>query len=424
MEDWIAIRAMARQGVSLSEIGRPTGRDPKTIRKVLREPGPRERATTWRRDQRKLAPYEAQLLARIEQGCLNASVLCEEITRLGYTGKITRVRDFVRPIRREIVRSREATERFETGPGKQAQVDWGHFGRIWNAPSERWEKLYAFVFTLGYSRAQFLEFVTCCDLEHFLACHLHACAALGIPEQILYDNLKTAVIGRHLDGTPQFQTGFADFALSHGYTPKLCQPYRARTQGKVERGIGYVRQNFWVRVSAAITTREVDLSALNARAQDWVATVAHVRVHGTHGEVVAKRLALAQPTLGSLHARPQYEVAYRSTRRVGRDGRLSYRGQLYQVALSAALTEVTLVETLEGQVRVQTSTGSTLALEPITRAVAQRPPPADGGTETTPAPASETPPSPPILPPDLVAPVVQLRPLSVSQEVLDAAGDA
>lgn len=202
MEDWITMREWARQGVAIGEIARRSGRDPKTVRKVLRAAAPQPRPNTWHPGTGKLAPYEAYLQQRVAQGCLNGAVLLEEITAQGYTGKHTVLRGFLAPLRQEQRRQREATERFETGPGKQAQVDWGAFGRIWSPEVEAWQKLSAFVFTLGYSRAQFLTFVTRCDEEHFLACHLGAFEALGIPEQILYDNLKTAVVGRQADGAP------------------------------------------------------------------------------------------------------------------------------------------------------------------------------------------------------------------------------
>ena len=240
MEDWITLREWARQGVAVSEIARRSGHDLKTVRKVLREAAPQPRPSTWQRGRSKLAPYEAYLQQRVGQGCLNGAVLLEEITAQGYTGKHTVLRDFLAPLRQEQCRQREATARFETGPGKQAQVDWGAFGRIWSAQTESWQKLSAFVFTLGYSRAQYLTFVTRCDEEHFLTCHLGAFEALGIPEQVLYDNLKTATLGRQADGTPIFQSRFLDFALYYGFTPKLCQPYRPQTKGKVERGIRYV----------------------------------------------------------------------------------------------------------------------------------------------------------------------------------------
>ena len=70
---------------------------------------------------------------------------------------------------------------------------------------------------------------------------------------------------------------YLDFALYHGFTPAPCRPYRAQTKGKVERCIGYIRQNFWV------GTHFVDLDDLNGQAREWLASVANVRIHGTTG---------------------------------------------------------------------------------------------------------------------------------------------
>ncbi len=356
--DWIAIRELHRQGLAISEIARRSGRDPKTIRKVLREPGPKARPSTWQEDSGKLKAFEGYLLGRIAQGCLNATVLLEEISARGYSGKITILRDYLRPIRLEAIRKREAAERFETGPGKQGQVDWGEFGRIWVPEEERWRKLYAFVLTLGYSRAQHLQFTTCCDMEHFLDCHLGAFQTLGIPEELFYDNLKTGILGRRSDGSPIFPGRFLDFALYHGFSPKFCRPYRARTKGKTERGIGYVRQNFWVRVSPEVESRRLLLPGLNQRAKAWVEQVADARVHGTHGEVVGKRYAEEAPLLGKLDGRVRFDTDYHSIRRVGRDGRLSYRGRLYQVALRHALSTVEVAESLAGQITIRARSGS------------------------------------------------------------------
>src|SRR5947207_8140414 len=102
------------------------------------------------------------------------------------------------------MRAREAAERFETGPGKRAQVDWAKFGKIWVPGAATWQEVSAFLFTLGYSRAQFLMFGLSCDREHFLDCRLQAFGALGIPETLLYDNLKTGILGLRADGAPIF----------------------------------------------------------------------------------------------------------------------------------------------------------------------------------------------------------------------------
>jgi transposase len=415
VEEWIIIRALARQGVSQLEIARRTGRDPKTIRKVLHADRPSITPRPAPPRPAKLAPFQDYLVQRTAAGCWNAVVLADELRAQGYQGGLTRLRDFLRPLRQEHRRQQEATVRFETEPGQQAQVDWGHFGRLWDATSARWRPLYGFVFTLGYSRAQHLVFTTSADSEHFLACHLAAFAALGIPDRILYDNLKTAILTRHADGAPVLPGRFADFALYYGFTPAFCQPYRARTKGKVERAIRYIRQNFWPRVSEAVTAGTLSLSLLNDRAYDWVTTVAHRRVHGTTGEVVADRLAREQPRLGRLDARPRYDIAYEHVRHVGRDGRLSYQGTLYAVPLRYALTMVTVRATLEGSLTLTAPDGHRLPVLVVgTEATRSQPslwPPRTGRAAPTPLPLLGG--APP--------PVVPVRDLSVYEEVAHAA---
>lgn len=357
MEEWIHIRELSRKGISASEIARLTGRDRKTVRKVLAEPSPKLHRQLDKPRPTKLDPFREYLLQRVDQGCLNGTVLLEEIRQLGYTGKISMLRLFLAPVRQELIRKREATERFETAPGKQAQVDWAEFGRIWVPDEERWRKLYAFLFTLGYSRAQYLQFTLACDMEHFLSCHLGAFGALGIPEENLYDNLKVGILGRRSDGTPIMPGRFHEFALYYGFTPRFCQPYRARTKGKIERGVGYVRQNFWVRVATEVENQRLCLAGLNLRAREWADGVANRRVHGTHAEVVMTRYAQEAPLLGRLDARPQFDADYHAWRQVARDGRFSYRGQLYQVPLQYALGPVQVAENLDGQLTVRASRG-------------------------------------------------------------------
>jgi transposase len=365
VEEWVAIRELAKRRVSVSEIARRTSHDRKTIRQVLGSKQPRPHGNKGKQREGKLAPYREYLLQRIEQGCLNGQVLLDEITKQGYTGKISILSHFLTPIRKELARKQEASVRFETAPGKQAQVDWASFGKVFDPLEKRWKKLYGFVFTLGYSRALCLEFTTCCDLEHFLECHHQAFAALGIPETILYDNLKTAILGRHPDGMPILPPRFHEFALFYGLSPRFCKPYRARTKGKVERSIGYVRENFWVRVSHEVAAGTLDLLGLNERAREWAREVANQRVHGTHGEVVAKRLAEELPRLGKLAGRPRFDTDYHSIRRIGRDGRLSYRGLVYQLGLAEALSEVEVTESLEGAITLRTKSGREIVAEPI-----------------------------------------------------------
>ena len=125
MEEWIRVREMARQGVSLSEIARQTGHDRKTIRKVLSGEEPRLVRRPAKPRGSKLDPFRDYLLgAPGRRAAATARCSWRRSRGLGYTGKSTVLRDFLAPLRQERRRQQEATERFETGPGKQAQVDW------------------------------------------------------------------------------------------------------------------------------------------------------------------------------------------------------------------------------------------------------------------------------------------------------------
>ena len=164
--------------------------------------------------------------------------------------------------------------RFETEPGEQAQVDWGHFGFIEHHGRQR--RLYAFVMTLGWSRAMYVEFTTSTDATWWLRCHVHAFHYFGgVPKVVLHDNLKTAVLSRDADGTVHWNPRYLDFADYYGFTPQACRPYRAQTKGKVEAGIRYVRGNFWPGL------RFVDLADLNRQGRDWLDFTAN-RAHPRH----------------------------------------------------------------------------------------------------------------------------------------------
>jgi transposase len=187
-EAWYMIRELLREGLSLTEIARRTGCDRKTIRKIRDargHPAPQER----RKRGSKLDPYKPYLSQRATVGVLNAVKLLAEVRRRGYPGGITLIREFLHPLRPAVPM---VTERFETQPGQQAQVDWSSCGRIWHR--DRLRSLSSFTMTLGYSRRQYVEFTTRQDMETFLRCHINAFRYFrGIPTEILYDNLKTAV---------------------------------------------------------------------------------------------------------------------------------------------------------------------------------------------------------------------------------------
>ena len=208
VEKRFMIRQLHRSGVSISDIARQTGHDRKTIRKAIQAPLT-VTPTPRKRKARKIDPYASYLDQRIAAGVLNARKLYGEIVALGYPGKESMVRYYVQPYR--LVRPAPATVRFETAPGEQAQVDWGHFGFIQH--HGRRQRLYAFVMTLGWSRMFYLECTVSTDIAWWLRCHVHAFTYFGgIPREILHDNVKTAVVSRTPAGQIRWHPRYLDLA--------------------------------------------------------------------------------------------------------------------------------------------------------------------------------------------------------------------
>lgn len=354
------IKDLYRRGMSISEIARVTGHDRKTIRGVVRGPviaSPQVRQARAS----KLDPFVPYLEGRLAEGVLNCNKLWEEIRCQGYEGGKSLLKSFVQPYRE--ARRAEATVRFETQPGEQAQVDWGSFGFIEHHGRRR--RLYAFVLTLGWSRAMYVEFTTTMDTATWLRCHVHAWHYLGgVPRVVLHDNLKTAVLERGAEGSVHWNPRYLDLADYYGFSLRACQPYRAQTKGKVESGIRYLRGNFWPGL------RFVDLSDLNRQCRDWLDLTANRRVHGTTGEVPFERLP--QELLQSLGDKPDYDTSLMGYRRASKDCFVSYGGNYYSVPFAYVRQTLQVRETEEGDLVVQDAQGEEIARHRLVPGFRQR----------------------------------------------------
>lgn len=299
------------------------------------EPFPKPRAPRAS----KLDGFKAYIRSRLEKFDLPATALLREIRAQGYTGKLTVLRDFIRPLRKELIR--RVTERFETVPGQQAQMDWGECGSI-EVDGER-RKLYVFVLVLGYSRMMYARFTTSSKLPVLLACMGRAFQALGIPAEILVDNMKQAVDQHDVStGVVRWNRQFLDFANHHGFLPVASPPYWPRVKGKVERGVGYIKRSFLE--GRSFTT----LEDLNQQLETWLAEVANVRVHGTTGERPIDQYAKELSRLKSACELPSYDTRTLEIRRVGSDCHISYGGVLYSVDPAAVGQTVTVRADGEG----------------------------------------------------------------------------
>lgn len=289
------IEVLKKHGFSLRRIAAEVGCAVNTVRSHLAA-GQKPKYERQKKRRSKLSPYEAYLRERQRAAHPNwipATVLYREIVAQGYPGGLSQLRCFLRGVKPTL--PPEAVVRFETEPGEQMQVDWVEFrkGR---------DPLYAFCATLGYSRASHVEFVTDMKVETLIECHQKAFAALGgVPRRILYDNMKTVVLERDVDGpgVHRYHAGFLDYARHCGFVIKLCRPYRARTKGKVERFNGYLRRSFYVPLVAKLKQAglQLDVIAANREVRHWLKEVANDRIHGTTERKPSERLQQEQSHL-------------------------------------------------------------------------------------------------------------------------------
>ena len=220
--------------------------DRKTVRRYLQYGVEQPRYGPRAPRPQKLDPYRAYLRGRLAK-CpqLSAMRLLREIRDLGYQGGRTAVTDFV-----AAVRPREATgfeHRFETAAGEQAQVDFAQFKVVFAEQPEQVQVVWLFSMVLGHCRYLFGRFVMRANLEAVVGCHVAAFAEFaGVPREVLYDRMKTVVLGEDDEGEIRYHPTLLDVAAHYGFGPRVCAAYRAKTKGKVERPFRYVREDFFL----------------------------------------------------------------------------------------------------------------------------------------------------------------------------------
>ena len=313
-----------RQGLSVSAIARRTGLDRKTVRKYVGrglEPpvyGPRQPRGTL------LDPFSRYLRERVAAYPeLTGRRLHRELRDLGYQGGYTRLTDFLRDVRPAAAPSFE--QRFETAPGQQGQVDFAQFRTEFADEPGVVRIVWLFSLVLGHSRMLWARFVVHQDLSAVLRCHAMAFEALGgVPAEILYDRMRTAVTGEDAAAGIAYNPTLLACARHYGFLPRACRPYRPQSKGKVERPFRYIREDFF------LARRFRNLDDLNAQLRQWLDEVANVRVHATTRRVVAEHFAEETPSLKQLPAGP-FQATLRLERRITRDGMVSVGGNLYSV---------------------------------------------------------------------------------------------
>ena len=317
------IRILRRQGNSIRSIAKELSISRWAVRKYLRSPGLEPCYGPRAVRPSKLDPFKNYIRQRLRDAAprrLPATVLLREIRERGYEGGISILKDWLAkerpaPVVPEI-------KRFETEPGYQAQIDWTTIRR-------GKDRLSAFVATLGYSRWSFVWFTTDERFETLIDAHERffdgepllrhwserqwrtaACRAPSSTtvrrtsnrsSESIARRTKTVLIDRDAYGRGQhrFHAGFREFAKHHGFSPRMCAPYRAQTKGKVERFNRYLKESFVWPLESRLKPLGfmLDADTANAEVGVWLRDVANMRVHAETKERPIDRFAREQPFL-------------------------------------------------------------------------------------------------------------------------------
>jgi transposase len=266
-----------------------------------------------------LDPYKEVIRDQLKKDArITSKAILNRLRPLGYTGGVWVVSQFVRSLRLEFARPKEAFLRLEFQPGEVAQVDWGEFGDVFG----NGVKIHCFAMVLAYSRHIYIEFTKSEKFEEFIRCHENAFKYFGgAPKECWYDNLATAVQDR-IGSLVRFNARFFAYMAHHSIRPHACNVAKGNEKGRVEGLIKYIRSNFWAGHDFK------DFDDLLKQSIVWRNQIANQREHRTTRKIVRlmfeaeekKALQPLNPTpydtdeVFSRHVPPDFHIQYESNR--------------------------------------------------------------------------------------------------------------
>jgi len=327
-ETWVNAKAMRSRGMSYSEIAKALGINKRTAIKLCKQeevpaPKPRERISI-------LDPYTEIIDAWLEKRPkMKATQIFAQLGPLGYAGSYPTVKRYVAAKKEAL--ARQATVRFETLPGYQAQVDFGKVRVEFLSGEIR--RITFFLLQLGFSRYRVAYVCPDETRDTLIACLSQAFLELGgLPQELLLDNMKPVVVRpRTADEPAVLAEDWMRFCATCGIVTNPCWPFRAQTKGKVERLMGVVKQFLSSRTFLDLEHLEGEFRAETMRQG--------ASIHSTTKQEPLLRLELERNYLGELPPHP-YSYTVSHERVVSRDLLVSFEGNRYSVPQAFAQKRV------------------------------------------------------------------------------------
>jgi transposase len=326
-EEFMDVRAMKRQGMSIKEIAAETGYHPSTISGWLRNGGPPEKRPS--RGSAVIDEHWAGEIATLvhKSPRLLATSAFELIKAQGYTGSYVSVARHLNTVRGpRFSAAPAASTRIVTAPGEEAQFDWSdisHWSREWGLG-----EVQCFSAILSFSRVRIWWFAHSVDREHTFEGLVRFFEFVGgVPKVLRTDRM--GALGTSQGRRFHLHPPALAFAQFHGSEIRACQARDAKRKGKVERPFRDVKERFLEECNA--TAVPASLAELNERARIWLAERIHSRLHRGIGAIPADRMAAEGPLLGALPRR-RFDTAYVEARRVHvAIPQIEWRGVRYSV---------------------------------------------------------------------------------------------
>ncbi len=329
-ETYVQIRNYLDQDkLSYSQIAEKLAVDHRTVARWAQEKRYQPRQSSQRTS--KLDPFKDDIVRKLGRHSFSAAQIYQQIKEDGFNGGYSIVKDYVRQIRPPRTK---AYLTLHFAPGECAQVDWGNYGSVPVGSTSR--RLSFFLMVLCHSRMMYLEFTVLQTMEHFLSCHQKAFNFFGgVPQKLMVDNLKSAVLKRIVGQDPLFNPRYLDFANHYGFNVAACGVRKGNEKGRVESGVGYVKKNLLSGLKIS------DFKIMESVTQHWLESVANIRRHGETGRKPVDMLAEDQKCLQPVHPEP-YDVGVIKQTRASKQFRVTIDANRYSVPAELAGRRVTV----------------------------------------------------------------------------------
>ena len=267
-------------------------------------------------------PFRETIERGLSRGRNAMGIRQDLVTDHGFSGAYNTVKRFVRKLRG--AQQPEAVGIILTGPGEEAQVDYGTGPMVRDPKTGKHRRTRLFVMTLGYSRKAVRLLVFHSNSRTWAELHETAFRRLGGSCRILVlDNLKEGVLTPDIYD-PTLNPLFKDVLAHYGVFALPCRVRDPDRKGKVERGVAHAQQ------TPLKGKRFENLEEAQAYLDQWEARWADTRIHGTTKRQVAAMFAEEKPFLLPLPLEPFRYYQY-GERTVHLDGCVEVDAAYYSV---------------------------------------------------------------------------------------------